>query len=138
MHITSQLGAGKWPCPGTVIAVATFAFYQHKGLVSDLWYGGKPMVISSSARAGRVCEEPWDEFAQGKPILIDGYPSGLAPYEVLRRARELIGMRYHVLNWNCEHVVSYSHGLKPQSPQVAATLLLGAAGILALAATRGR
>ncbi|HKT72545.1 MAG TPA: lecithin retinol acyltransferase family protein [Steroidobacteraceae bacterium] len=98
--------------------------YRHKGVVSDRWYCGKPAVFSGSARRGAVREEPWECFSRGKPVRDDGYPSALAANEVLRRARELVGRRYHIFDLNCDHVVAIVHGQKPESPQVHATVAI--------------
>jgi len=119
-----------------VVSVPIFLFYRHKGIVSDRWHGGKPMVISTSARSGGVREEPWDVFAQGHVVTVDGYLGGLPSYEVLRRARSLIGAQYDVLVRNCEHLVTNVHGIKPQSSQVALTFAIVALCVGALAAAR--
>jgi hypothetical protein len=87
------------------------------------------MVISGSSRAGDVAEEIWDQFASGKQVSVDGYPSKLPPHEVVRRARGLIGALYRLLSFNCEHLIAAAHGLRPASPQLAAMI-----GIAAVAA----
>ncbi len=124
----------QWPAPGTVISVAAYVFFRHKGVVSDRWYQGKPMVISNSARAGGIAEEPWDVFTSGQAWTDEGYPGTLSPWEVLQRARSAYGTKYHVLNWNCESFAAYCHGLPPNSPQVAAVALISLAGIALVAA----
>ena len=53
-----------------------------------------------------------------------GYPSNLAPIEVIRRARLLTGHPYSLLGFNCEHFVRIAHGLRPESPQVRGWALL--------------
>jgi hypothetical protein len=118
-----------------VVSVPIFFFYRHKGIVSDRWYDGKPMVISSSDRAGGAREEPWDVFAQDRVVTVDGYLGGLSSVEVLQRARSLIGTPYHVLIRNCDHFVTYAHGLEPQSAQVVLTCVI-ALGVAALAVAR--
>ncbi len=122
-------------CPGTVVSVWVFPFFRHKGIVSDRYFGDKPMVISNSARVGAVAEEAWDVFADGQTVHIEGYPSDLASWIVVNRARAYMEAKYDLLTWNCEHLASYAHGLVPRSPQVAfiitAALL---AGILTVAA----
>jgi hypothetical protein len=124
-----------WPEAGTVVSIPIALFYRHKGIVSDQWHGGKPMVFSTSARSGAVREESWDTFAQNRVVAVDGYPGNLSSLEVVRRARLLIGAPYDVLAKNCEHFVTHVHGLKPQSPQVAFTVLI-ALCIGTLVATR--
>ena len=125
-----------WPQPGMVVSVPIFLFYRHKGIVSDRWHGGKPMVISTSFRSGGVREEPWDVFAQGLVVTVDGYLGDLPSWKVVRRARSLIGAKYDVLARNCEHLVTYVHGLKPQSSQVALTFAIVTLCVGALAAAR--
>ena len=46
------VGTVNWPEPGMVVSVPIFLIYRHTGIVSDLQHGGKPMVISTSARSG--------------------------------------------------------------------------------------
>ena len=124
-----------WPQPGMVVSIPTFPVFRHKGIVSDRWYGGKPMIISNSARSGGVREEPWDVFAEDHVVAVDGYPGDLPNHEVVSRARSFIGTRYDLFSWNCEHFVAEAHGLKPQSPQVAVTVAIAilCVGVLAIA-----
>ena len=113
----------QWPAPGTIISVSVYIFFRHKGIVSDRWYGGKPMVISNSARAGGIAEEPWDVFTSGQLWIAEGYPGNLLHWEVLHRARSFHGTQYNALTWNCESFVTYCHGLPPASPQLAAIVV---------------
>ncbi len=131
----SKIQRPVWPEAGTVVSIPIFLFYSHKGIVSDRWYGGKPMIISNSARSGGVREELWGVFAEGCVVTVDGNPSGLPHFEVLSRARSLIGTQYDLFRWNCEHFVAYAHGLKPQSAQVAITVAIAMlfVGLLATA-----
>jgi hypothetical protein len=123
--------------PGTVVSVPLLLVFRHKGVVSDRRPGGKSLVISSSARAGGVAEESWETFAGGQIVTSEGYPSNLPPYEVLGRARLLIGSRYDLFAWNCDHLTRYAHGLEPKSPQIVAALLIAAVAIGVAAARRG-
>lgn len=119
---------------GTAVSVWVFPFFRHKGIVSDRFLGGKPMVLSNSARARGVAEEPWEVFSAGQAVLVEGYPGSLAPRAVVQRARSLVGTQYDLLRWNCEHLISYAHGLTPKSPQVAvvmAAALIAAMMVLA-------
>lgn len=125
---SSQHRALSWPVPGTIVSIPILVLFRHKGIVSDRLYNGKPTVISNSARAGGVCEEPWDTFAAGCIVTPEGYPSALPGHEVVQRARSVIGTPYRLLDWNCDYVVAFAHGLKLGSPQVAATLAVLALG----------
>ncbi len=121
--------------PGTVVSVWVFPFFRHKGIVSDRFFGDKPMVISNSARVGGAAEEAWEVFADGQPVHVEGYPSSLPSWTVVHRARAFIEAKYDLLTWNCEHLTSYAHGLAPRSPQVAFIITAAlVAGMLAFAA----
>ena len=110
--------------PGTVVSVPVFKLFRHKGIVSDRFINGCPMVISNSARAGGVAEEPWEVFAAGQAATVEEYPSTLPGYVILQRARQHIGTKYQLFDWNCEHLVSHAHGKRPESPQVAAAIIV--------------
>jgi Lecithin retinol acyltransferase len=114
---------------GSVVSTPIVLGFRHRGIVSDRWFCGKPMVISGSARAGAVCEESWDQFADGGGVCTDGYPSTLRPDDVVSRARALIGSPYRLLDFNCEHVVAAAHGQTPKSPQL---VLVAAVAVVAL------
>ena len=127
-------GTVSWPQPGMMVSVPIFLIYRHIGIVSDRWHGGKPMVISTSARAGVVREESWNTFTQGRVVTAEVYPGRLPSWEVVRRARSLIGTQYDLLTRNCEQFVTFAHGLKPQSVQVALTVAIALCiGVLAAA-----
>jgi hypothetical protein len=125
-----------WPEAGTAVSISIILFYRHKGIVSDRWYGGKPMIISNSARSGGVHEEAWDVFAEGNTVAVDGYPGGLPHFEVMSRAKSFISSQYDLFRWNCEHFVAYAHGLQLKSPQVAATVAIATLCLGVLVATR--
>lgn len=128
------VGTTNWPEPGMVVSVPILLMYRHTGIVSDRWHDGKPMVISTSVRSGGVHEEPWGTFAQGRDVTDNGYPGRLPGWEVVRRARSLIGTQYDLLTKNCEQFVMFAHGLKPQSAQLALTVVIAlCVGVLAAA-----
>lgn len=126
------------PEPGTVVWIPVFLIYRHSGIVSDRWWGGKPMVISSSGRRGGVFEEPWDEFRQGSPVYLEGngHPGTLPSHEILRRARSVIGTSYDLLTWNCDDLVTYAHGIKSQATQLGATFAIAVIGCVLLLGMR--
>ena len=122
--------------PGTVVSIPILWFWRHHGIVSDRFSGDEPMVVSNSARAGGVTEEPWDTFAAGQPVAIEGYPGSLPAYLVLHRARSLVGKAYEVLGWNCDHLTTYAHGLEPRSRQLGTTAVVGMFALIALGMRR--
>ena len=125
-----------WPVPGTIVYVWFLGFFRHKGIVSNRWWNGKPMVVASAQDSSGVAEVPWDTFTGGKQAFIEGYPSELPPHMVLYNARCLVGQAYDALTANCEHFVYRCHGQQPNSPQVAGVLALSFLGVLAAAAAR--
>jgi|SRR5581483_965198 len=123
-----------WPRPGAIVSVPIFLGFHHKGIVSDRWYRGKPMVISASARTREVREEPWDTFTGGRDVTVERNPEFLEGMRIVYRARSRIGTPYDLFAFNCEHLVSYSLGRQPQSPQLAVTALVLVVGLIALGA----
>ena len=88
------------------------------------------MVISNSARAGGIAEEPWDAFTSGQPSLLEHQPAHTPAWQVLARARNAPNSAYNAISWNCETFVAYCYGLPHRSPQLVAVLLLGAVALL--------
>jgi hypothetical protein len=114
----------QWPTAGTILSVPAYIVFRHKGIVSDRWHSGKPMVISNSARAGGVAEEPWDVFTSGQPWEVEGHPANLTPWEALQRARSAPRLSYNPFTWNCETFVAYCYGLPQTSPQLAIVVIV--------------
>ena len=113
--------------PGTILSTGRPGF-RHYGISTDQYIDGLPTVISNTGKYVRVVEESLAQFQEQGDLKIEGYWGSLPPQEVLRRAREKLGTRYLLLNWNCEHFVRFAHGLKPESPQVVfvAVMVIGA------------
>lgn len=122
-----------WPVPGTIVYTLFLGVFRHKGIVSNRWCNGKPMVIANSQITRGVAEVAWDTFTAGNAWHIEGYPSNLSPFEVLYRARSLIGQPYNIAASNCEHFVYRCHGQQQNSPQVAAILFVAVLGLLVAA-----
>ncbi len=108
--------------------------FYHVGLVGDsVTDDGIPMIISNSQRSGGVTEQPLANFGDSSSFRILGYWSELAPADVLHRARQLTGTKWHLINWNCEHFVRVAHAVKSESPQLKAGLTLVASAVLVVA-----
>jgi hypothetical protein len=135
-HYIASATLPTWPPPGSIVSVPLLVVFRHRGVVSDRWYQGKPMVISNSGRTGGTAEESWDVFSGGQAVTPEGYPSTLPRYEVFHRARSCVGRAYNPLVWNCDHLTRYAHGMELQSPQVAAILLVSLLAISVTAARR--
>jgi hypothetical protein len=123
-----------WPMPGTIVYVWFLGVLKHKGIVSNRWWNGKPMLIANARGTSGVAEVAWDVFTSGNDCFVEGYPSDLPPLEVLYNARCLIGQPYNVAASNCEHFVYKCHGQEPKSPQFALVALIAILGVVAIAA----
>ena len=117
--------------PGTVVATGIpWTPFYHVGLIGDTMAGGMPTIISNSQRCGGVAEEPLVTFGDTTAIRILGYWSELSPAEVLYRARQHFGAKWHLTDWNCEHFVRAAHGIKAESPQLRVGLTLLAVALI--------
>jgi len=112
--------------PGQIIGVRV-GTVTHLGIVSDHFdEHGIPLIYSNSLRSGRVALEPLVEFKGPYEFATVAQPTNLPAWQVLARARHMLGMRWNLFTWNCEHFVFSAYGLPPQSPQLqAAGVLLG-------------
>ena len=109
---------------GAIVKVLMGA-YDHYAVVSDRYDGGKPMLISLSARQGTVCEEAWDYCAGNRKVVLSPVQGDLHPHQVVQRARSKLGrIKYSLLTRNCEHFARWAHDLKVESKQVQETLLI--------------
>ena len=109
---------------GDVISTPAYLIIDHWGI-----YSGHGTVISNSKRHGKVVEEPLHSFLNGQSFKIIGFLGALNGNDVVARARQFIGHKWHLIQSNCEHFAYYAHGIKPKSHQ----LLLGAATVALLA-----
>lgn len=92
----------------------------HYGIVS-----GFDRVISASRKLGKVVETTVEQFADGQQVLVHGYRGQLSAATVIQRARSKLGEPYDVFKLNCERLVNWTHGFKPQSPQPVRALAIG-------------
>ncbi len=116
-----------WP-PGTLISVPTHLFFRHFGIVT-----ARGTVISNSARHGGAREEFLAEFCNGNPCHVEPRPSDLPWWEVLDRANCLMTRPYNLVTWNCESFVMSCYGLPPRSNQLAVSLIVAVASLIAVA-----
>jgi hypothetical protein len=98
---------------------------DHKGLLGDRrGPDGLPTVIHSAKFFDeRVVETSMNDYALMSvgPISSEGFPGGLAPGEVLSRARSQIEKPWRLWD-NCEHFIAWAHGVPEKSPQLRAAV----------------
>jgi hypothetical protein len=124
--------------PGTVLQVPwdgalDWLPTRHVGLAGDRVIDGYQSVIHLPRTVGSCVEQPLPAFAPRGVFGVLGYPGDLAPEAVVALARTQLGRQYDVLRFNCEHLVSWAHGLGGKSTQlrrgVAGGVALGAAAL---------
>lgn len=112
---------------GEIVAVRMLSGIEHWGLSTEY-----RRVISCSKRTGLVAEEDEEIFSAGNPIVSRGYPSNLPGHEVVAKARKLLGRKWDLLAYNCQHFATEGHNQK-QSPQLKiAVVILAVVGVVAL------
>ena len=109
-----------WPAPGTVVSVAAgpLGLFRHVGIVSGRCSSDMPMVISNSARARQVAEEPWPVFSAGTEVRVLARQPELGGWAVVEQARSLLGKPWDLLGYNCEHFVAEACGEPIESMQL--------------------
>ncbi len=110
---------------GTVLKLDFGAFF-HYGLAD-----GAGKVIHNSKIRFKVTVESYDEFADGKEILVSDITSE-NPSKAVTLAMRYIGMPYNLLSSNCEQFVRLCHGLEIESTQVQQYLLVALGAGMAL------
>lgn len=98
---------------GTVVSVPKGPV-EHVGITASKGQ----TVISNSGKYGKVIEQKLTEFSNGKKISVKGYISNLPSWQVVKNARSYLNEKYHLINNNCEHLVTKAHGKEKMSPQL--------------------
>jgi len=101
---------------GTVLKL-NFGAYYHYGIADGI--GG---VIHNSKKYLKVTRESYEEFSEGKKIIVSDITSE-APDQAVIRAERYIGMPYNLIRSNCEHFARLCHGLEVESTQIQQYLL---------------
>lgn len=101
--------------PGTVLRIDR-GLYSHVAILGQWRDSRKRSVLTFGP--GPLEEVAFEDFAAGKPVVVEGYLGSLHPSEVLDRARRLGARTYSWISFNCEHFVRAAHGLNPKSPQL--------------------
>ena len=101
---------------GTVLKL-DFGSFFHYGLAN-----GDGKVIHNSKVRKKVTVESYEEFTEGKEIIVSDITSDNLSRSVVLAMR-YVGMPYHLLSANCEQFVRLCHGLEIESTQVQQYLL---------------
>lgn len=101
---------------------------RHYGVVAE----GGPRgisVVHNDKDAGYVHETYYREFSGGAIVyLVSRKAQNDRERSIIAlRARSLIGTKYELLNFNCEHAANYAETSEAVSPSVGKIVLLGLA-----------
>jgi hypothetical protein len=103
---------------------------QHRGIFVGVDFYGRAYVIHN-AKDGRVCQEPFEIFAAGLPVTLIKRVAqdAVRQKQIVSRAQSLLGKPYDLINFNCDHLVTFAASGAATSPQ-----LLHIAGVLFIVA----
>ena len=120
--------------PGTVVSVYVPIMTWHPGIVTETRLADGPTVVHNSKYVRRVTESTWTDFVtlQGRrlKIRIEGLPRVLPPGVVIARARSRMDEPWDLFGNNCEHFVTWAHGMPRRSPQMENWVAAGGLGLL--------
>ena len=110
---------------GDVIRIQC-AGYQHVGVyVGPRGFRGECVVHNS--KAGGVILSTFAEFSGGSQVFVhQKAPGGWFDRQTIaERALSLLGTKYDLLTFNCEHAANFAQRGKAESPQIFAATLIG-------------
>ena len=95
---------------------------RHRAVFLGLSFHG-PRVIHNQ-KDQSVREECYWVFAAGLPVsLVYRAADCSHADQIIARAQALLGQRYDLLNFNCDHLVTYAATGVPSSPQLQGTVV---------------
>jgi hypothetical protein len=122
---------------GDMIQVGRF-LYNHVGIyVGSRTADGRDVVHND--KNGGVVLSTLAEFSGGKPVQLHTAASGnyVEREAIANRALSLLGRRFDLLTFNCEHAANWAQSGKLESPQIKGFVLFALiVGGLALVARR--
>lgn len=101
---------------GTVLKIDCGAFF-HYGIAN-----GQGMVVHNSKKRMMVALDSYEEFSDGKKIIVSDI-MGIDALRAVKLANKYIGLSYSLFQENCEHFVRMCHGLEKESTQIQRAVL---------------
>jgi hypothetical protein len=110
---------------GDMIRIQGFG-YQHVGIYVGLCGLNGACVVHNCKGKGVILSTE-QEFSGGKQIMM--HQKATVPdhqrQQIAQRALSLLGTKYDLWNFNCEHAASYAQNGVANSPQIAGVAVLG-------------
>ena len=111
---------------GTVLKL-DFGSFFHYGIAD-----GIGNVIHNSKTHLKVTKENYDDFSEGKTIIVCNEIISEDPEKAAIQAERYIGMPYNLIKSNCEHFARLCHGLDIESTQIQQYMLIALGAGIAL------
>ncbi len=95
-----------------------------------------PIECRSQSKGGGVELISLAKFSDGCPVFIHQKAEGdrFQRQQIAKRALDLIGTQYDLINFNCEHLANFAQKGKAESPQLRGATLLALFAIGGIAA----
>jgi hypothetical protein len=99
-----------------IVSVPLWGIIRHHGLKVNI--PGYEAFVYSNAPGVGVVRQSVAEFAGGRVVTSSPAVTQLNPIQVVARAERMLGRRYDVISWNCDHFVTSALGRKSESVQL--------------------
>lgn len=108
---------------------ASRGIYNHVGIYVGPTWDGRDVI--HNAKGGCVELISLSEFANGAPVYrrIAAPDDYFQQQAIVERAMSLIGKKYDLIKFNCEHFATLAQTGRAASPQLAGLALLGILGV---------
>ena len=80
----------------------------HRGIEIGRDEQGQTLVAHNSKKHGKVVIETTQEFSGGAHITVMRHAAPGTQEFVVQRALRMLGTKYDLVNWNCEHFANYA------------------------------
>lgn len=109
---------------GDIIQVNKFG-YQHVGVFVGP-RGADSRCVVHNCKGNGVVLSHFQDFANGSPVFIHQKANGnyFQREEIARKALALLGKKYDLLTFNCEHAANLAQNGKAESPQIKVLVVL--------------
>jgi len=120
---------------GQIVEVKKNGVLNHPGIL--VWDVCGWAVVHNTPNGGGVIKQTLEEFTNGEAL---GFPTRYKKYlpdhMIAQRARSMVGQKWGLLGYNCQHFVTQMCGGKAKSHDLEMALLLVIIGLFGVALTR--
>jgi hypothetical protein len=106
----------------------------HHGIVFRMMFatwGVGSVEIANNVKAGGITVSDWDQFSEGRPVVLVQRASSPAHVEqILARVETGLGQHYNLFAQNCEHFASFAFNGKAESKSMQILGLVAAGAVI--------